>query len=118
MNKMIQLQMPDLSELDDRIIRQYRSMYDVYFEERKLIPAGHFHEVAYEDLEKSPLNQVRAVYETLDIPGFATMEPELTAYLGTLADYKKSHLPELENGLKKKIADNWARCFREWEYTP
>src|SRR5215472_10088018 len=39
------LQRPDYSDLEGRTLRQYREVYDVFFEERGLIPKGHFHEV-------------------------------------------------------------------------
>src|SRR5262249_9557144 len=33
------LQRPDLSDLEDYIVRQYREVYDAFFEERELIPS-------------------------------------------------------------------------------
>jgi hypothetical protein len=49
------LQRPQWGDLDERIIRRYRVMYDAFFADRLLIPAGHYHEVGFEDLEKDPL---------------------------------------------------------------
>ena len=48
-------------DLDDWILRQYREMYDTFFEERGLIPEGQFHEVGYEELEKDPVDQLRRI---------------------------------------------------------
>ena len=45
---------------------KYKAMYDAYFEERGLIPKSRLHEVAFEDLERDPIAQVRQVDETLD----------------------------------------------------
>jgi hypothetical protein len=37
-------------------------MYEVFFEERKLIPQGNLVEVRFEQLEEDPLGQLRRVY--------------------------------------------------------
>jgi hypothetical protein len=49
------LQHPDTQSIDAMIIRRYKMMYDVFFEERDLIPEGRFHEVSYEELERIAL---------------------------------------------------------------
>lgn len=48
--------------LDDWIIRQYRAKYEVFFEERSLIPAGHCYEVGFEELEVDPVGEMRCDY--------------------------------------------------------
>ncbi len=116
MNKLIQLQLPDLEQLDDRIISQYRTLYDAYFEEVDLIPAGRFHELAYEDLERDPMHELRSIYTALGFSGFNEAEPLLKKYLGTLSDYRKSELPAIEPELKQRIAGEWGRCFDAWDY--
>ena len=42
------LQKPDPAMLDERVFRQFNEMYDAFFAERPLIPAGQFHEIAFE----------------------------------------------------------------------
>ena len=49
------LQRPGYRDLEKRTLRQYREVYEVFFEERRLIPKGRFHEVRFEELEKDPL---------------------------------------------------------------
>src|SRR5207302_1440795 len=84
------LQRPDYSELEEHTIRQYREVYDLFFEERGLIPAGRFHEVSFEALETDPLGQMRGIYETLALPDFAVAEPALRQYVESLAGYRKN----------------------------
>jgi len=116
MNKLIQLQLPDLEHLDERIINQYRLMYDAYFEEVGMIPAGRFHELAYETLEQDPMGELQAIYSALGIEGFSTVEQLLNDYLGTLRGYRKSELPEIEPALQQQIATAWAQSFNTWGY--
>ena len=46
-------------------------MYDRFFAERPLIPAGRYHEIAFEDLERDPVGQLREIYAKLDLPDFS-----------------------------------------------
>ena len=64
------LQRLDHADLEERTIRQYKQVYDVFFEERALIPRGHLHEVCFETLEADPVGQVRDLYEALELPDF------------------------------------------------
>ena len=110
------LQRPDHSDLDDRTIRQCKEVYDVFFEERELIPEGHYHEVCFEELEKDPVGQVRDIYEALDLPDFAHVESRLREYVDSIAGYKKNVFPEIAADLRERIAKEWRRCFDEWGY--
>jgi hypothetical protein len=110
------LQRTDAVDWSERVIRQYRELYDAFFEERGLIPAGHFHELGYADLEKGPLGEMRKLYEALDLPAFAHVEPALRAYLDSLSGYRKNVFPELAPELRRRIASEWRRCFDEWGY--
>jgi hypothetical protein len=110
------LQRPDYGDLDGRTLRQYREVYDEFFDERGLIPKGHFHEVGFEALEADPIGQVRGTYEALALPDFGHVEPALRRYVEALSGYKKNTLPELPADLRSRVAREWRRCFDEWGY--
>jgi hypothetical protein len=109
-------QTPDPARLHGRILRQYAEMYEAFFEERGLIPAGRYAEVGFEDLEKDPIGQVRRIYAELGLPDFAVVEPALRAYVASLADYQKNEHPDLPPEVRADIARAWRRCFEEWSY--
>jgi hypothetical protein len=111
------LQRPDYTGLEGRTLREYREVYDVFFEERGLIPKGNFHDIGFEALEADPVGQVRSIYEALALPDFRQVEPTLRRYLESLSGYKKNTLPELPPDLRGRIAGEWRRCFEEWGYT-
>ena len=61
------LQRTDQFDWTERIIRQYKELHDAFFEERSLIPAGHFTEMGCcEELEEDPVGEVS---EALRGPG-------------------------------------------------
>ena len=110
------LQRATLDDLDDCLIRRYREMYDVFFEERALIPSGHFHEVAFEELEEDPLGQVKRIYEALNLPDFSQVESALKSYVASIAGYQKNTFPNLAEELRQRISHEWRPAIEEWGY--
>jgi omega-hydroxy-beta-dihydromenaquinone-9 sulfotransferase len=110
------LQPPRLDDLPEWILRQYRVMYDLFFAERALIPKGRFHEVAFAELEKDPIGEMRRLYEALALPDLGPVEPALRGYLDSVAAYRKNEFPEVPAGWRRRIADAWQPCFEEWGY--
>lgn len=111
------LQKLDVPDLDDWLIRQYRVMYDAFFEDRSRIPAGHYCEIAFEDLERDPIGEIQKIYRTLNLPDFSTFQPALQKYVDSLAGYKKNTFAELDPSLKSRLRREWHKCFDEWGYS-
>jgi hypothetical protein len=109
-------QRPDWGQLHAWVIRQYRILYDAFFEDRGLIPAGRYVEVCYEELERDPVGQAARVYEALGLPEFAVCRPALEKYVSSLADYKKNKHPVLPDDVRADIQREWGRSFEEWGY--
>jgi hypothetical protein len=110
------LQRARRDESDDWVIGQYRAMYEAFFEERGLVPRGRFHEVAFEDLERDPIAELRKTYEALELPAFGEVEGELRAYVASLTGYRKNTFAPLPEGLRIRIASEWKACFEAWGY--
>jgi hypothetical protein len=110
------LQRPQFGDLEERTIRQYKQIYDVFFEERDLIPKSRLHEMGFEALEADPVGQMRGLYEALALPPFDAVEPCLKRYVDSLSGYKKNTLADLSSDLRERIAREWRRCFDEWGY--
>lgn len=94
----------------------YVKMYDAYFEERSLIPAGQFCEVSFAQLEQDPVGQIRGIYEALELPDFSEVHSALQSYVCSIAGYRKNSFPDLPEELQKRIAKDWQRSFQEWAY--
>jgi hypothetical protein len=110
------LQRPRFDDLEEHTLRQYREVYDAFFEERGLIPSARFHEVGFEDLEADPIGQMRAIYDALGLPDFTAAEPGINRYLQSVSGYKKNSLADLPPMLRSRISRHWRRCFDEWGY--
>jgi hypothetical protein len=109
------LQRP-IAATDETFIRRYQEMYDRFFAERPLIPAGRYHEIAFEDLERDPIGQLREIYAKLDLPDFGEVETPMRRYVASLSGYRKHEYPELPAALRSQIGSAWRRSFEEWKY--
>ena len=110
------LQRNDLAGIEERALRQYEEVFDAFFEERGLIPAGRLHEIGFERLEADPVGELRGLYDGLQLGDFDVAEPAVRSYLASIAGYEKNRLPEIEPHWKAEIARRWRRCFDEWGY--
>ena len=88
------LKLQDYSDeqIESQIISVYKTMYDKYEEDKKLVPQGNLIEVKFEDIEKDAMEMTRKIYETLNLPGFTEAEPAIAAYLNKKKGYKKNHV--------------------------
>ena len=110
------LQRPDLDGLDERILRRYTTMFDAFFADRPLIPAGRFHEMRFDDLAQNPLEEIRRMYDALDLPGFVQAEAKYAAYIATLQDYEKNRFLPLPRETRQLVNTAWRRSFETWDY--
>ena len=101
-----QLQEISPVEIEGWVTRFYAQLMQKLLADKTLIPAGNLVELKYEDLEKAPLAQLRKVYETLSLPGFAEAEPAFSAYLASIAGYQKNP-QEIDDEVIAKVNQHW-----------
>lgn len=106
---------PDLDR-DEQVIDQYARMYAAYFRDRDKIPPGQFCEVAYDELDRDPVNVMSRIYRELRLDGFDRAEPRIRDYLATVAGFQKNGHARLSESLKRRIVDRWRPCFLAWGY--
>lgn len=107
---------PPMDSVIDGILRRYKAMYDAFFEDRALIPAGNYTEVAFEDVEQDMAGAVARAYEAVGLNGYAQLEPKLKAFVESQKDYQKNKHPQIEETLRQRIHTAWQRAFDEFGY--
>ncbi|QCO55081.1 sulfotransferase [Pseudorhodobacter turbinis] len=110
------LQKPDLTAIDEGILRRHETMYDAYFDDLPLIPQGNFHEIRFDALEADPVGEIAKTYEALSLDGFDSFAPVLRRYVDGLKGYEKNQFDGLDPAAKAMVADRWARSFDKGNY--
>ena len=103
---------------ENLILRDYAELYDAYFDQRGLIPAGDLCEVAFSSLEHEPLETLARIYECLSLPDFADVRPALGQYVDSIAGYRRNRYEDLSVSTRDLLARVWGQPFREWHYRP
>jgi hypothetical protein len=103
-------------EIHARVIELIKTLYDGYFAQRSLIPSGRLHDIAYEELERDPMGELRSAYAALNLPDFQQVEKSIAAYVASIANYKKNVFPELPADLRERLHREWRQSFDEWGY--
>jgi hypothetical protein len=98
------------------ILSIYEDMMRRYLDDRDALPPGTVVDVRYEDLVRDPLGELRRIYDTLDLGGFAMAEPAMRAYVDAQRGYEKNRLDELSEQDRRDVTERWAFAFRAFGY--
>ncbi len=112
-----QLQDLEPGALRELIFDLYSEMMGAFERDKHLIPEGHLVEVRFEDLEKQPLDEMRRIYQTLDLPDFDVAEPAIQAHIDSQKSYQKNRY-RLDPELTTEIKERWATQIEQWGYAP
>jgi omega-hydroxy-beta-dihydromenaquinone-9 sulfotransferase len=109
------LQIPRYEGLEEHVFQTFLRMYAAVERDRHLLPASRFCEVRYEDLVDNPLEQMRKVYDQLELGGFDQALPALREYFAKRADYKTNRFsipPETRDEINRR----WGPFLRQYGY--
>lgn len=104
------------AEIPDMVIDTYKRLYDAYFDQKELIPAGQLTEIRYEDFAKAPVETLESVYADLSINDFDKAKPALEEHISQKAGYKKNQHKPMDPAHITKINEHWQRAFAEFGY--
>lgn len=110
------LQRPRKQTFEDMVLRWYRLMYEAFFDERALIPRGHFHEIRFEELQRDLVGAMQRSYEALSLPSFGDVEGEVRRYAASIKGYRTTANQPPAPPRQERIAREWQRSFDEWGY--
>jgi hypothetical protein len=102
--------------IHQRILSQFKAMYDVYFSEKTLIPENQLIEIKFEDFESDPLKKTKDIYKKLSLPEFETIEDMINKYLTSINNHKKNSYSDLDEQTKDEIYKHLKRNFQIWRY--
>ncbi len=109
------LQRPTYEGLHEYVFQTFSRMYKNLEETRHLVDPSRFHELRYEDLVRNPIEQIRALYEKLELGDFEKVLPALKKYLEGVKEYRTNRY-ELSPELREEISHRWSSFIRRYNY--
>ena len=106
---------PSMDIVENSMMNLYEEIYKNYFLEKKLVPNGNFVEVKYEDFIDNPINELKNIYDSLDIDGFKDSDRAFKAYVLSQSKVKLNSY-NLDDELKDKIFSRWNFVFKNFGY--
>jgi hypothetical protein len=110
------LQRPTFAGLQERVFDTFTHFHARLDETKHLLATNRFHELRYEDLIADPVEQMRLLYQRLDLGGFDEFLPRLKTYLEANAGYKTNRYPDLDPALRTEIERRWGHVIRRYGY--
>ncbi len=110
------LQEPNFQGLAEHVLSTFERMHESFEASRALIPAGHLHELRYEDLVAEPLGQLRLLYERLELGDFVPAERAVLRYLADTREYRTNRY-DMSMEERETIARRWRDYFLRHGYS-
>lgn len=110
------LQDHDPAIIDELILETYPIMMDRLIEQTASLPQGSCVEIAYDDLDRQPLEQIHRIYESLGIEGYGEDEPAFKAYLDSIRQYEKNTF-DLPQDVAEKVRKCWGAYIQRYGST-
>lgn len=109
------LQTYDQLPIDRLILESYPRLMGALDVDRQQLPSDSFVEIRFEDLERDPLGQLKAIYNALKLPNFEQAQPQFESYLQQLGVYQKNSYPP--NAEDRATVDRcWKPYLQKWNY--
>ncbi len=109
------LQRPNFAGLEEYIFTCFERMYRAFEAQRGLLAPARLCEVRYEDLVGDSLDQMRRLYDHLNLGGFEAVLPHLQQYLAGTKDYKTNKY-DIAPDLRDQIDRRWGPFMRRYGY--
>jgi hypothetical protein len=106
---------PKIDVIENSMMNLYEEVYRNYFLEKKLIPKDNFVEVKYEDFITNPLDELKNIYNTLNLGCFKDNVRAFEAYILSQSNVKLNDY-FLDGELKDKIYSRWKFVFKNFGY--
>lgn len=105
----------DMEKVEEDMSNIYLNHLDIYERDRKTVPEGQLHEVRFEDLAENPVDELKKLYEHLNLPGYDNLVENMQPYLRDQKSYKKNKF-EMDAAQEKKIYERWQKAFEMLGY--
>ena len=109
------LQKPTWPGLEEKVLGEFRIIYDRLEEAKPLLKPGRFHELRYEELVRDPVGELRKAYARLELDGFEVTRPRVEDYFRQTAGYETNKY-ELTAEQRAVVANRWGDVIRRFGY--
>ena len=105
------------NEIEEGFTKIYQQIMGNFFQHKNLIPPQNFVEIKYEDFIGNELDEMKRIYQHLNLPGFEQVKPKFQEFIEQNSNYKtNSYL--FDKQMIAKIYNAWKFTIDQWQYAP
>lgn len=101
--------------LEEHVLDSFERMFTKFDRDQPNIPPGQYCEIRYERLVADPIEEMRRIYDELQLGEFDRLQPKLERYFAEQADYQTNRFT-LSDEQREKIHARWGRWIDRWGY--
>lgn len=109
------MQTPTLAGIEESVFETFLHFHRRLTATKDLVPAGHFHELRYEDLTTDPAGEIRWIYDRLGLGDYESARPHLDCYLAETKTYQRNKW-SLGEAEARRIEERWGEVIRAYGY--
>jgi hypothetical protein len=109
------LQVPRYEGLDEHVFDSFQRMYDAFERDRQLLAPNQLCELRYEDLIANPAEQMRLIYDRLELGDFEAVSPAIQQYVAGQKDYKTNRY-QITPEVRAEITRRWGKYLAKYGY--
>lgn len=102
-------------DINDHVLEFYEQLMKRYLKERAQIPKENLIETRFEDLTKQPIDEIKRIYQQLDLPGQSNGLEKISKYLEVNRNYQKN-THQITQAQVTAVRGRWRFAFEEWSY--
>jgi hypothetical protein len=102
--------------IDSLVLESYPFLMEALKTNTADLPPHQFAEVRFEALQRHPLQELKTLFEQLELPNFETAYPYFETYLAGLKDYRQNQY-SLDAATIRAIETTWQPYLERWGYS-
>lgn len=99
----------------DVVLDSYPKMMAALLEDTETLPAQNFVELQFETFEAAPMEQLKKIYEQLELEGWEIAQPTFQAYLDSQKQYQKNRYGFSKDSIDE-VQARWWPFIQRWGY--
>jgi hypothetical protein len=105
----------DQKWIEEYVLDGLERMYEAFEADRQLLGENQLFELRYEDLVEDPADQLRQIYQQLELGDFASVEPAVAGHLAEVKNYRTNHYNLNEETLDR-VLNRWSAYIKRYGY--
>jgi hypothetical protein len=105
----------DQAWIEEYVLNGLERMYAAFESDRQLLGEAQLYELRYEELVENPSQQLKQIYDRLELGDFSDVEQAVAGHLAEVKNYRTNHYDLVEE-TRDQVCRRWRSYFDRYGY--